>query len=89
MTQSLINQGREGNHPNDNFNAQPKWICAEDFKERPGNATGVPRMELARKKTDGEQFLAIFNPETGTFTSRCDCEEYTPGALEIRVTEIR
>jgi hypothetical protein len=89
MTQSLINQGREGNHPNDNFNALPKWICAEDFKARPENKTGLPRMELARTKCDEEQFLAIFNPDTGLFTDRCTCEEYTPGSLEIRIVEIR
>lgn len=88
MTQSLINQGREGNHPNDNLQAVPKWICAEDFKARPLNISGAPRMELAREECSETQFLVIFNPETGSFTDRCTGEEYTPGALEIRIVEI-
>jgi len=88
MTQSLINKGLEGNHPNENFKAVPKWICAKDFKARPENESGTPRMELARKKIDGEQFLVIYNPETREFQDRCTCELYAPGGLEIRVTEI-
>jgi hypothetical protein len=88
MTQSLINKGLEGNHTDD-LRAIPTWICAKDFKARPENESGVPRMELARKKSDGEQFLVIYNPETRAFQDRCTCEVYTPGALEIRITEFQ
>lgn len=88
MTQSLINQGKEGNSPSDNFEALPKWVCAEDFKARPENQSGNPRMELARAKCDGEQFLVIFDADKGTFIRRDDCTEYSPGALEIRIVEI-
>ena len=88
MTQSLINNGREGNDPSDNFTALPKWICAEDFQARPLNVSGVPRMELASTECEGEQFLVIFDPENGTFTDRQTCEVYTAGALEIKIVEI-
>lgn len=88
MTQSLINQGLEGNHPNDNLNALPRWICAEDFRARPGNRTGTPRMELARTKCEGEHFLAIFNPETGTFSERYTSKTYSLGSIEIKIVEI-
>lgn len=89
MTQSLLNQGKEGNSPSEYLYATPKWICAEDFKARPLNESEAPRLELVRKKTDGEQFLAIYNPTTGEFQDRCTCELYSPGALEVRIVEIK
>ncbi len=89
MTQSLLNKGMEGNNPSDDFNANPKWICAEDFKPRPKNVSGVSRMELARYKESGEQFLVVYNTETKTFHDRCSCEEIPAGSLEIRIVEIR
>lgn len=89
MTQSLLNNGIEGNNPSDNMHALPKWICAEDFKARPENKSGTPRMELARKKEGGEHILVIYNAELGTFTDRHTCCDYTAGALEIKIVEIR
>lgn len=89
MTQSLINNGKERNYsPNEDLKASPKWICAEEFRARPLNKSGVPRMELARTECVGEQFLVIFNPETGEFCRRDSCEVYSAGALEIRIVEI-
>lgn len=88
MTQSLINDGIQGN-VSDNLNATPMWICAKDFRARPLNGSGSPRMELARLKCEGEQFLVIFNPETGVYTSRENQSLYTAGSLDIRIVEIR
>jgi hypothetical protein len=89
MTQSLINNGKtENKSPREDLKATPKWICADDFRERPANKSGVPRMELARTECDGEQFLVIFDPETGLFTQRETCEIYTAGSLEIKIVEI-
>tara|TARA_R110001592_G_scaffold221892_2_gene476879 strand:+ start:3351 stop:3617 length:267 start_codon:yes stop_codon:yes gene_type:complete len=88
MTQSLINNGIEKN-TNDNLHANPKWVSAKTFKARPLNKSGVPRMELARTKGEGTQFLVIFNPETGVFTSREPYIKYSAGSLEIRIIQIR
>lgn len=89
MTQSLINNGKAKNYsPNEDRKANPKWICAEEFRARPLNTSGVPRMELARTECAGEQFLVIFNPVNGEFYRRDNCEVYPAGALEIRIVEI-
>jgi hypothetical protein len=72
----------------DTINARDKWICAEEFDPKPLNISGLARVELARDKETGTQFLAIFDEETGTFTNKDTCEEYTAGALEIRVNEL-
>ena len=51
MTQSLLNNGKEKNL-GDKLNANPKWVCGEDFKPRPLNQSGVPRVEMARERED-------------------------------------
>lgn len=89
MTQSLINNGIEGNTNKDKFKAVPKWICAEEFKPRPENVSGANRVELARTKCDGTHLTVIYNKETGMFIDSNTLESYTPGALEIRITEIQ
>ena len=72
----------------DTINARTKWICAEEFDPKPLNISGLPRVELSRDKGTGTQFLAIYDDQTGTFTNRDTAEEYTAGALEIRVNEL-
>ena len=71
----------------DRINARTKWICAEDFDPKPLNISGLPRVELARDKETGTQFLAIYNEETKTFTDKDTCREYGLGGLEIRINE--
>lgn len=87
MTQSLLNQGKDSNKFGDRLHANPKWICADDFRPRPQNQSGAPRMELARKDC-GEELLVIYDPVTGTFTDRDTGEELTSKSLEIRIVEI-
>lgn len=89
MTQSLINNGREGNSPSDKFKAEPKWICAEDFKPRPENESGANRVELARHKETKEHILVIYDMDNGVFVDSKTCQTYIPGALEIKITEIQ
>jgi hypothetical protein len=90
MTQSLINNGKEGNHsPNEELKATPKWICAEDFKPRPCNISGAARVELARYKETGEHFLVIYDKDRNQFINRDTCREIAPGSFEIKITEIK
>ena len=73
MTQSLLNNGKEKNL-GDKLNANPKWVCGEDFKPRPLNQSGVPRVEMAREREcpeGGEHFLVIYDPSNKTFTNIC------------------
>jgi len=86
MTQSLLNNGKEENH-GDRLDANAKWICASEFKARPENKSGLPRMELARKDC-GEELLVIYDSDTGTFTDRATGDEFTAKSLEIRIVEI-
>lgn len=87
MTQSLRNNGREGNG-NDRYNARPKWICAEDFKPRPANESGANRVELARHRETKEHMTVIYDHENKVFVDAVTCQTYIPGALEIRIVEI-
>ena len=87
MTQSLINNGREGNS-NDKFNATPKWICAEDFKPRPKNESGANRVELARHRETKEQMTVIYDDVNNVFVDAVTCQTYIAGALEIKIVEI-
>lgn len=72
----------------DRINARPKWICAEDFDPKPKNVTGLPRVELARNKDNGTNFLVIYDCVNRTFTDRDTGEVYSPGALEIKIIEL-
>jgi hypothetical protein len=87
MTQSLINEGLEGNNQ-EYLKARPKWICAEDFKPRPLNESGANRVELARHKETKEHLLVIYDRENRTFTDSKTCEVFLPGGLEIKINEI-
>jgi hypothetical protein len=89
MTQSLLNNGIEGNS-NDRLNATPKWVCGTEFKPRPeNNYSGASRVEKARKKTDGTQMLVVYSKDRNSFIDYATQEEYTRGALEIKITEIK
>jgi hypothetical protein len=89
MTQSLIDNGKEGNSSKEKFEATPKWICAEDFKPRPENETGANRVELARHKETGEHMTVVYSHADETFVDAVTCQVYIPGALEIKIVEIR
>lgn len=91
MTQSLINNGKEGNGK-DEMNAKPKWICGSEFKARPLNDSGLPRVELLRKKSDMIHFLAIkvagkneFIEVQGKYCGRV----HGGDSVEVKIIEIR
>jgi len=89
MTQSLINQGMEGNSNRDKLKATPKWVCGEDFKPRPMNESGANRVELARMKCDGTHMTVVYDWDSKLFVDAVTQQTYIPGAIEIKIVEIK
>jgi hypothetical protein len=89
MTQSLINNGRSGHSADERFDATPKWVCGDEFRPRPENVSGANRVELARMKCDGTQMTVIYDSSEKMFVDAVNGQTYIPGAIEIKIVEIK
>ena len=73
----------------DEKTARRKWICGTDFTERPLNESGLPRVELIRRKDDQVQFLAIKVPGENKFQSTEDCcKTFSGDTIEVKIIEV-
>ena len=67
-----------------------RWICASDFEERPLNKSGLPRVELVRRKDDKVQFLAVKVEGKNQFISADDCaKKFSGDVLEVKIIDVR
>ena len=74
----------------DEKNARRKWVCGTDFVDRPLNETGLPRVELIRRKDDKVHFLAIKIPGENKFQSTEDCAKTFSGdVIEVAIIEVK